>query len=108
MAEGPQVLLRTEWLRRWLAGRTVLSAAATREDLAPAVRRIEGSRVDGVACAGKHIFLRFADGTVLHNHLLMRGRWRRFSGNLLFLPDGAWLALYVGPHTVCNLHGQMM
>jgi formamidopyrimidine-DNA glycosylase len=26
----------------------------------------------------------------------------------LFLPDGAWLGLYVGPYTICNLNGQML
>lgn len=108
MAEGPQVLLRTQWLRRWLSGHTILSASSPREDLTAVVEQIEGDRIDDVSCAGKHIFLRFARGPILHNHLLMRGRWRKLNGNLLFPPDGAWLSLYVGPHTVCNLNGQML
>ncbi|MDY0170552.1 MAG: zinc finger domain-containing protein [Thermoguttaceae bacterium] len=44
----------------------------------------------------------------LHNHLLMRGKWKKLEGNQLFLPDGAWLGLYVGPYTICNLNGQML
>ena len=77
-------------------------------NLAVAVGQIEGCQVGDVSCYGKHIFLRLGQYTVLHNHLLMRGRWRKYNGNLLFLPDSTWLSLYVGPHTVCNLHGQIL
>ena len=47
-------------------------------------------------------------GLFLHNHLLMRGTWKKLEGQQLFLPPNAWIALYVGPYTICNLGGQML
>ncbi|MFW6162489.1 MAG: zinc finger domain-containing protein, partial [Planctomycetota bacterium] len=69
---------------------------------------LTGTRVERVFCKGKHIFVAFDNGVYLHNHLVMRGRWRKIKGRLLMLPEGTWLALYVGAHTVCNLNGQML
>lgn len=59
-------------------------------------------------CKGKHIFIEFDGGRFLHNHLLMKGIWRKLAGQQLFFPDTMWLALYVGPFTICNLKGQML
>ncbi|REJ74273.1 MAG: hypothetical protein DWQ34_23915 [Planctomycetota bacterium] len=106
MAEGPQVLRRTEWLDRHLTGRKVLRCQSSRDDIP--VESISSQRVERVFCHGKHIFIALDGGQILHNHLLMRGRWRKLSGQQLFLPDGAWLSLYVGPHSVVNLNGQKL
>lgn len=106
MAEGPQVRRRTEWLHKHLAGRTVLRCDSTRLDI-PA-DAVTGRRIERVFCKGKHIFVELAGGMFLHNHLLMRGSWKKLEGQQLFLPPNAWLALYVGPYTVCNLGGQML
>jgi hypothetical protein len=38
----------------------------------------------------------------------MKGIWRKLAGQQLFFPDTMWLALYVGPFTICNLKGQML
>jgi formamidopyrimidine-DNA glycosylase len=38
----------------------------------------------------------------------MKGIWRKLEGQQLFFPDSMWLALYVGPFTICNLKGQML
>jgi len=38
----------------------------------------------------------------------MKGIWRKLEGQQLFFPDTTWLALYVGPFTICNLKGQML
>ncbi len=59
-------------------------------------------------CKGKHIFIEFYAGTFLHNHLLMKGIWRKLEGQQLFYPETTWLGLYVGPFTICNLNGQML
>jgi formamidopyrimidine-DNA glycosylase len=64
--------------------------------------------IQSVFCKGKHIFIEFESGIFLHNHLLMRGIWRKLKGQLLFYPEATWLGLYVGPFTICNLHGQML
>ena len=106
MAEGPQVRRRTEWLHRHLASRKVLRCQSTRDDF-PA-ESFTGKRVQRVFCKGKHIFLEFEGDLFLHNHLLMRGTWKKLEGQQLFLPPNAWIALYVGPYTICNLGGQML
>lgn len=106
MSEGPQVRRRTEWLDRYLAGRTVLRCVSARADV-PA-ESLTGRQVERAFCKGKHIFIEFQGECFLHNHLLMRGKWRKLDGNQLFLPAGAWLGLYVGPYTICNLNGQML
>jgi hypothetical protein len=38
----------------------------------------------------------------------MRGTWKKLKGQQLFLPPNVWIALYVGPYTICNLGGQML
>ena len=106
MSEGPQVLRRTEWLDRYLAKRTVLRCISARTEI-PAESLI-GRKIQRAFCKGKHILIEFDSGVFLHNHLLMRGTWKKLSGNQLFLPDDAWLGLYVGPYTMCNLNGQML
>jgi endonuclease-8 len=93
-------------LEKHLAGRKVLRCQSTREDIA--TESFTDKRVKRVFCKGKHIFLEFEGGLFLHNHLLMRGTWKKLEGQQLFLPPNAWIALYVGPYTICNLGGQML
>lgn len=106
MSEGPQVRRRTEWLHKQLAGRKVMKCQSVREDI-PA-ESLAGRSIERVFCKGKHIFIEFDGGVFLHNHLLMRGTWRKLQGNLLILPEFTWLSLYVGPYTICNIKGQML
>ncbi len=108
MSEGPQVHLRTAWLGEQLAGRTVRQARSTREKLQAIAEQITGRRIERVYCKGKHIFIGFAGGLTLHNHLLMRGAWRRELGPMLLLPPEVWLALEVGGATILNTHGQVL
>ncbi len=106
MSEGPQVLRRTEWLHKHLQGRRVVRCHSTRSDI-PA-EELTGCDVLRAFCKGKHIFIEFDGGRFLHNHLLMKGIWRKLEGQQLFFADTTWLALYVGPFTICNLKGQML
>lgn len=106
MAEGPQVLLRTEWLLRHLGGRKILRCTSMRDDIDEA--RIVGRSVKRVFCKGKNIFCDLGGDLYLHNHLLMRGRWKKLSGAQLILPPDTWLALDVGPYSVCNMNGQRL
>jgi formamidopyrimidine-DNA glycosylase len=108
MAEGPQIKLRTEWLHRKLAGREVLACETGRPRLIESVSGLVGSRVVRAFCKGKHSFIEFDNGSIIHSRLLMRGTWRELGGRLLFLPPGAWLGIYVGPYTICNLNGQVL
>ena len=106
MAEGPQVLRRTEWLNRYLSGRKILRCISQREDL-PA-KELASQVVKGVFCKGKNIFIEFEERHFLHNHLLMRGKWKKLNGAQLFVPAGTWLALDVGSYTICNIGGQRL
>ncbi len=106
MSEGPQVLRRTEWLHKHLESRRVVRCHSTRSDI-PA-EQLAGRTVLRAFCKGKHIFIEFDGGQFLHNHILMKGIWRKLEGQQLFFPDTTWLALYVGPFTICNLKGQML
>jgi len=106
MSEGPQVLRRTQWLHKHLQGRQILRCHSTRQNIN--ADDLPGRVVERAFCKGKHIFIEFDNGRFLHNHLLMRGTWRRLTGQQLFYPDTTWLALYVGPFTICNLKGQML
>ncbi|MBM4001759.1 MAG: hypothetical protein FJ295_00520 [Planctomycetes bacterium] len=106
MSEGPQVLRRTEWLGRYLLGRKVLRCLSAHTEV-PA-ESLTGRQIRRAFCKGKHIFIEFDGDCYLHNHLLMRGKWKKLDGNQLFLPDDAWLGLYVGPYTICNLNGQLL
>jgi endonuclease-8 len=69
---------------------------------------ISGRRVRNVTCRGKNIFIFFEGDWVLHNHLLMQGRWRKHPGPFLFPPADAWLLLDLGVETICNYRGQML
>ena len=106
MSEGPQVLRRTQWLHKYLAGRRVVRCHSARNDIPAEV--LAGRTAERVFCKGKHIFIEFDGGVFLHNHLLMRGIWRKLEGQLLFYPDATWLGLYVGKFTICIIHGQML
>lgn len=79
-----------------------------RTELQVGCEAARGATVERVLCKGKRIFLRFSSGAFLHNHLLMRGSWRRADGPFLFVPPGMWLAVSVPGVTVCNWNGQML
>ncbi len=108
MSEGPQVKLRTEWLHRHLAGRVITDAASDRAALQTALASLRGRRVTRCTCKGKHIFIELETGEALHNHLLMRGTWRREPSRSLFLPADVWLELCVGDDVLRNRNGQVL
>lgn len=108
MSEGPQVRVTTDRLRRHLLGMTVHRCRTTRPNLEAFAEGVVGREVTRLWCKGKHIFVSFGDDLFLHNHLLMRGSWRRLQGRLLLLPEPMWLALELDRATVCNYRGQML
>jgi formamidopyrimidine-DNA glycosylase len=108
VSEGPQVKLITERLRKQLQGQSVTGCQTTRDSLRVFSESVRGLQITRVFCKGKHIFLAFSDGRFLHNHLLMRGRWRTIKGQLLLLPTEMWLALEIDNTTVGNVNGQIL
>jgi endonuclease-8 len=69
--------------------------------------RLEGRAVRSVDAYGKHLFLRFEGGLVIHSHLRMSGSWKvrpadeRAGGS-------AWLVLRRGERQVVQLRGPVL
>ncbi len=95
-------------MARKLCGRTINRVFSEKPGLKALAEKLSGRSVTDVFCKGKHIFIRFDQGTVLHNHMLMRGKWRALSGPFLFAPPGLWLALEQGASAICNFNGQVL
>src|SRR4051812_28816540 len=63
--------------------------------------RLQGRAVTSVDAHGKHLFLRFEGGLVIHSHLRMTGKWRvRDAG--WPRPRNTWLAISRGEHVVAQ------
>jgi endonuclease-8 len=65
--------------------------------------RLSGRTVEAVQTHGKHLFLVFEGGLVLHSHLGMVGSWRVAPERRNW--PGAWLLLRRGEHWVAQLRG---
>src|SRR4051794_34366285 len=69
--------------------------------------RLGGQAVRSVDALGKHLFLRFEGGLVIHSHLRMTGSWRvRDAGAPV--PPTAWLVLRRGDQQVVQLKGPVL
>jgi endonuclease-8 len=66
-------------------------------------QRLAGRAVQAVDTHGKHLFIRFDGGLVLHSHLGMSGSWA-VAGERRSWP-GAWLLLRCGERWVAQLRG---
>jgi endonuclease-8 len=84
--EGDTIRKTAASLHRALAGRRLIAFTTTGGAFGPARRRPEpGTVVERVEARGKHVLMRFGDGTVLHTHLGMHGSWH------LYRPGERWL-----------------
>jgi endonuclease-8 len=69
--------------------------------------RLAGQAVRAIDVHGKHLFLRFEGGLVIHSHLRMTGSWRvRQAGRPA--PGSAWLVLRRGDQEVVQLRGPVL
>jgi endonuclease VIII len=69
--------------------------------------RLAGRAVRSVDALGKHLFLRFEGGLVIHSHLRMTGQWKvRPRGGPL--PRTAWLVIEHGDQEVVQLRGPVL
>lgn len=74
MPEGDTIWRAAMRVRDALQGMTIDAAASS---VSPRVgERLEGATVDGVESRGKHLLVHFDNGSSLHTHLGMQGRWR--------------------------------
>jgi endonuclease-8 len=69
--------------------------------------RLAGQAVRAIDVHGKHLFLRFDGGLVIHSHLRMTGSWRvREAGRPA--PGSAWLVLRRGEREVVQIRGPVL
>jgi endonuclease-8 len=80
--EGDTVYLTGKRLRAALAGQELVRGELRHPRLAG--RSLAGRTVLDVVSVGKHLFMRFDDGTSLHSHLRMDGSWH------LYRPGMPW------------------
>lgn len=78
MPEGDTIWRTAAALRRRLVGKVVVDARPV------ALGRLKGQRLESVEPNGKHLFMRFDHGIVLHSHMRMTGAWH------LYRPGERW------------------
>ncbi len=98
--------------------RPILVGAAPDEILTPHPRfgrdrwpqRLAGRVVEGVDAHGKHLFLRFEGGLVIHSHLRMTGSWGTYHPDQRWRRGAwrAWLVLRAGGHEVVQFDGPVL
>src|SRR3954451_17973824 len=69
--------------------------------------RLQGRAVTSVDAHGKHLFLRFEGGLVIHSHLRMTGKWRVRDTDWP-IPRNTWLAIARGERVVAQLNGPVL
>ncbi len=74
MPEGDTIFLTAKRLHTAAAGRRIERFRA----LDPRLDRtdVEGAVIDGVEARAKHLLMHLSDGTTLHTHMQMKGKWR--------------------------------
>jgi endonuclease VIII len=70
--------------------------------------RLAGQAVRSVDAHGKHLFLRFANGLVIHSHLRMSGGWRVRDAMTYKPPRNAWLVIRRGEYVVAQVNGPVL
>jgi endonuclease-8 len=109
MPEGDTIAYAANRIRPVLAGRVPdeILTPQRRHALDGWPTRLAGRAVASVDTHGKHLFLRFEGGLVLHSHLGMRGAWhvygtgRRWSRS----PRQAWIVLRAQEREVVEFDG---
>ena len=75
MPEGPEIRRAADGIARALSGRTVERVFFAFEDLKPWEAHLGGMTLSAVDTIGKHMLCRFEDGTRIHTHNQLYGRW---------------------------------
>jgi endonuclease VIII len=69
--------------------------------------RLAGRTVTGVDARGKHLFIHFEGGLLIHSHLRMTGRWRVRDARGP-RPPRTWLAIRRGDREVLQIGGPVL
>jgi len=109
--EGDTILWAATRMRPVLEGRAVAvvhTHARFGKDRWP--ERLGGRVVRAVETHGKHLFIVFDNGLVLHSHLRMSGAWdvREVGGGWRRAPWRAWLILRAGEREVVQFDGPLL
>ena len=102
MPEGDTIAWTANRIRPVLEGRVPDEISSPRNPSWP--ERLAGQAVTRVDTRGKHLFIRFEGGLVLHSHLGMVGSWV-----VARQPRGgrrAWIVLRAGDLWVAELDGR--
>lgn len=101
MPEGDTIAWTAHRIRPVLEGRVPDEICSPREPRWP--ERLAGQAVTGIDTYGKHLFLHFEEGLVLHSHLGMIGKWVVRSEPRAW--RRAWIVLRAGDRWVVELDG---
>ncbi len=112
MPEGDAILWAATQIRPVLAGKVPgeIETPQRRHDLDRWPARLAGRTVERVDTHGKHLFIAFEGGLLLHSHLRMTGLWdvhpigRRWPRS----PLRAWLVLRADGHEVIEFDGPVL
>ncbi len=112
MPEGDTIAYAANRIRPVLCGRVPeeIRTPQPRHALDRWPERLRDQAVTSVDTHGKHLFLRFAGGLVLHSHLGMTGAWGVYPSGRRWRrsPARAWLVLHVGGHAVVEFDGPVL
>jgi endonuclease-8 len=104
--EGDTIRYAANRLRPVLVGRVPdsLETPQTRHGFDRWPERLAGRAITGIDTHGKHLFINFEGGLVLHSHLGMTGSWRVYRRGGRTSPR-AWLVVRAGASEVAELGG---
>lgn len=113
MPEGDTIWRAARRIRDSLQGRVIESAGST---AGPALAaRVEGAALEEVETRGKHLLLHMSNGSSVHTHLGMQGRWRATRVRRPLSPASAgavlvpkWLFLETGNTRVICEHAAVI
>jgi endonuclease-8 len=73
-------------------------------------QRLAGRAVEAVDALGKHLFIHWEGGLLLHSHLRMTGAWKVVAEGRRWRrsPARAWLVLRAGGHEVVQFDGPVL
>jgi endonuclease-8 len=108
MPEGDTIAWAANRIRPVLAGRVPeqIITPQPRHAMDRWPDRLAGRRVEGVDTHGKHLFIQFEGGLVLHSHLGMSGSW--LVARIRRPWRRAWIVLQAGEHWVAELDGPVL
>jgi endonuclease-8 len=112
MPEGDTIMWAASRIRPVLEGRVPdqIRTPHPRHALDRWPERLEGDVVTSVDTHGKHLFIRFGGGLVVHSHLAMTGAWAVYEHGRRWRrsPGRAWLVLSASERDVVQFDGPLL